>query len=97
MENRFFSGMVRIQTERGHRVVSSGPYPLDTPSRLRRGAADLLGHTHFLDSTWTFLPVIFLSVVLVIRTRLEDRTLQDKLEGYREYAGRGALSPAAGV
>jgi len=26
LENRFFSGMVRIQAERGHQVVSSGPY-----------------------------------------------------------------------
>jgi protein-S-isoprenylcysteine O-methyltransferase Ste14 len=42
----------------------------------------------FLDSLWAFLPVIFLTVVLVIRTRLEDHTLQEELPGYREYASR---------
>jgi protein-S-isoprenylcysteine O-methyltransferase Ste14 len=37
---------------------------------------------------WAFLPALFLTIVLVIRTGLEDRTLQDELEGYREYARR---------
>ncbi len=44
LENRFFSGTVRIQTERGHQVVSSGPLPLDAAPRLRRGAVDLPGN-----------------------------------------------------
>ena len=36
----------------------------------------------FLDSSWAFLPALFLVLVLVIRTHLEDRTLLNELEGY---------------
>jgi protein-S-isoprenylcysteine O-methyltransferase Ste14 len=88
IENRFFSGMVRIQTDRGHQVVSSGPYrwvrhPGYAGALLTYWATPVL-----LDSLWAFLPSLFLTVVLVLRTRLEDRTLQEELAGYREYAGR---------
>lgn len=44
--------------------------------------------TALLDSWWTFVPAVFLTIVLIIRTAWEDRTLQDELVGYRKYAGR---------
>jgi protein-S-isoprenylcysteine O-methyltransferase Ste14 len=40
----------------------------------------------FLDSSWAFLPTAFVTILFVIRTALEDRFLQDELEGYRDYA-----------
>jgi protein-S-isoprenylcysteine O-methyltransferase Ste14 len=88
IENRFFSGMVRIQTDRGHQVVSSGPYRVMRHPGYAGAVLTYLATPFFLDSLWAFLPAAFLLVVLVIRTRLEDRTLQDELEGYREYAKR---------
>ena len=88
IENRFFFGMVRIQTDRGHEVVSSGPYRWLRHPGYAGGLLTYLATPFFLDSIWAFLPVLFLTVALVIRTRLEDRTLQNELEGYREYAGR---------
>jgi protein-S-isoprenylcysteine O-methyltransferase Ste14 len=42
----------------------------------------------FLDSGWSFLPTVFIMILLVIRTALEDRTLQKELPGYAEYARR---------
>ena len=42
----------------------------------------------FLDSRWAFLPAVFFTILLVIRAGLEDRVLQDELEGYRDYARR---------
>lgn len=39
-----------------------------------------------LDSTWAFAPVAFASIALIVRTALEDKTLQDELDGYRDYA-----------
>ena len=51
----------------------------------------------FLDSVWTYLPVGILTVLLLIRTRLEDRTLQEELEGYREYAERVRYRLVPGV
>ena len=86
IENRFFSGMVRIQTERGHRVVSSGPYRWVRHPGYAGALLTYLATPFFLDSRWAFLPAVFIVVVLVIRTRLEDSTLQDELEGYRDYA-----------
>jgi protein-S-isoprenylcysteine O-methyltransferase Ste14 len=88
IENRFFSGMVRIQTDRDHQVVSSGPYAWVRHPGYVGALLTYLASPVFLDAGWAFLPVGFLTLVLVIRTALEDRTLQDKLEGYRDYARR---------
>ena len=57
-------------------------------SRLRGALWSNLAIPLFLDAAWAFLPAAFLTIVLVIRTSLEDRTLQDELEGYRDYAGQ---------
>lgn len=88
IENRFFSGMVRIQTDRGHQVVSSGPYRWMRHPGYAGALLTYLATPLFLDSQWAFLPAVFFTILLVIRTDLEDRTLQDELEGYRDYAGR---------
>ena len=84
--NRFFSGMVRIQTDRGHHVIKAGPYrwvrhPGYAGSLVTYPFIPLL-----LDSLWTFIPAVLSIIVIVVRTRLEDRTLQQKLEGYQAYA-----------
>jgi protein-S-isoprenylcysteine O-methyltransferase Ste14 len=86
IENRFFSGTVRIQTERGHQVVSSGPYRWMRHPGYAGALLTYLATPLFLDSGWVFLPTVFITILLVIRTTLEDRFLQDELEGYRDYA-----------
>lgn len=86
VENRFFSGTVRIQTERGHHVVSIGPYRM---MRHPGYAGGLLGYVFIpilLDSLWAFIPAILLAIVMVTRTALEDNILQAELPGYKEYA-----------
>jgi protein-S-isoprenylcysteine O-methyltransferase Ste14 len=88
IENRFFSGMVRIQTERGHQVVSSGPYRWVRHPGYAGGLPVYLATPVFLDSVWAFIPAVSLTVALVIRTSLEDRTLQEELAGYKDYAMR---------
>lgn len=88
IENRFFSGMVRIQTERGHHVVDSGPYRLMRHPGYAGGLAVFLFTTLMLGSLWGLIPAAFTTAVIVLRTALEDRTLQDELPGYREYARR---------
>jgi protein-S-isoprenylcysteine O-methyltransferase Ste14 len=85
IENRFFSGVVRIQTDRGHKVVDTGPYRL---VRHPGYAGALLAYfltPILLDSIWAFVPVIFITVALVVRCRLEDETLQAELAGYKEF------------
>jgi len=88
IENRFFSGVVRLQTDRGHQVVSSGPYRWIRHPGYAGAILTYWATPLFLDSCWAFLPTLFIAIVLVIRTSLEDRFLQDELEGYQEYAHR---------
>lgn len=87
-ENRFFSGIVRIQTERGHQVISTGPYRWMRHPGYAGVLLLYLATPIFLDSRWAFLPALFLTVVLLIRTNLEDKALQNELEGYWAYANR---------
>jgi protein-S-isoprenylcysteine O-methyltransferase Ste14 len=88
LENRFFSGTVRIQHERGHHVISSGPYRSVRHPGYAGAIWGYLAIPVLLDSTWAFLPALFLIASLILRTALEDRTLQAELPGYKEYARR---------
>lgn len=88
IENRFFSGTVRIQTERGHHVVSSGPYRWLRHPGYAGGLLAYLATPLLLDAPWAFLPIVVVMALTVLRTALEDRTLQDELAGYRDYARR---------
>lgn len=86
--NRFFSGMVRIQSDRGHHVVSGGPYRWVRHPGYAGAALTFLATPVFLDSWWAFLPAVLLLAALVLRTHLEDRVLHEELDGYADYAGR---------
>jgi len=88
IENPFFSGLVRIQTERGHRTISSGPYRLVRHPGYAGAIMTYLASPFFLDSLWAFLPAVLITIILVIRTYLEDRTLQEELDGYLDYTKR---------
>ena len=88
VENRFFSTTVRIQTDRGHVVCDSGPYRIVRHPGYAGNILPLLGIVLALGSVWTLIPAAVALIVTVIRTTLEDRTLQDELPGYRDYARR---------
>ena len=88
IENRFFSSLVRIQVDRGHAVCVSGPYRLVRHPGYAGTMLALPGMVLALSTTWTLIPVTVALVITVIRTALEDRTLQDELPGYRDYARR---------
>jgi protein-S-isoprenylcysteine O-methyltransferase Ste14 len=88
IENRFFSGTVRLQTERGHQVISSGPYRWVRHPGYAGALLTYLATPLFLDSSWAFLPTMFTVILMIIRTYLEDRFLQNELEGYRDYTKR---------
>ncbi len=86
IENRFFSSFVRIQKERGHEVCSSGPYKIVRHPGYAGNVLALPGIVLALGSVWTLIPVVIAIMISVIRTELEDRTLQEELNGYKEYA-----------
>jgi protein-S-isoprenylcysteine O-methyltransferase Ste14 len=83
--NAFFSPMVRIQKERDHQVAKGGPYQyLRHPGYL--GAIVFsLGIPIMLNSWWAFIPGLGSVILYLIRTELEDQTLQEELPGYQEY------------
>jgi protein-S-isoprenylcysteine O-methyltransferase Ste14 len=86
VENRFFSGTVRIQSERGHHVVSTGPYRFVRHPGYAGALWGYLVIPLLLDSAWAFIPAVLLIGVLILRTALEDKTLQEELPGYKEFA-----------
>jgi protein-S-isoprenylcysteine O-methyltransferase Ste14 len=86
--NRFYSRFVRIQKERGHVVISDGPYRYIRHPGYLGQIVFSLASALVLGSLWALIPGSLFAVLLVVRTALEDRTLQDELEGYKEYTQR---------
>lgn len=86
--NRFFSGVVRIQKDRGHHVVTSGPYRIVRHPGYAGGVIAMIAAPLLLGSLWALIPAAAYTVLIVVRTRLEDRTLLEELPGYRDYAQR---------
>lgn len=86
--NPFFEKTVRIQKERGHRVIDTGPYALVRHPGYVGFFGWCVSAPLLLGSWWAFVPAILSVVGLVIRTALEDRTLLRELDGYAAYAER---------
>lgn len=85
-ENTFLAQVVKIDEQRGHKVISTGPYawvrhPMYTVIIILLFAVPVA-----LGSRYALILAVLLTVLLVVRTVLEDRTLHDELEGYTEYA-----------
>lgn len=95
--NQFFSGVVRIQADRGHFVISAGPYGFVRHPGYLGGLISIIATPIMLGTLWGLVPVAVYIVVLVMRTALEDRTLQEELPGYREYSQRTRYRLLPGV
>ena len=86
--NKFAEMSVRIQTERGHRVVETGPYAFVRHPFYVAAFPLFVGMPLALGSYWALIPAAVTGIALVVRTALEDRVLHNELPGYKEYAGR---------
>jgi protein-S-isoprenylcysteine O-methyltransferase Ste14 len=86
--NAFFSQTVRIQDDRGHTVATGGPYRYVRHPGYAGEVVFNLVTPVLLGSLWTFIPSVLMVLAFVARTALEDRTLQEELDGYKEYAQR---------
>ena len=83
--NAYFDTTVRIQEERGHTVQTGGPYryvrhPGYVAAMLYQLSTPLL-----LGSWWALIPMILSVPLYLLRTALEDKTLQEELDGYKAY------------
>lgn len=86
--NKFFSQVVRIQSERGHVAVTDGPYRFIRHPGYLGMLTSLLGAVFLLDSLYGLVCFALYLPLLLLRTHLEDRTLRAELPGYAEYANR---------
>jgi protein-S-isoprenylcysteine O-methyltransferase Ste14 len=84
--NAFFSLNVRIQSERGHSVATGGPYRFVRHPGYVGSILAYLGTPVLLGSWWAILFGFGMVVLMIVRTALEDRTLEAELPGYQQYA-----------
>lgn len=85
-ENAFASDAVRIQKERGHTVCTTGPYRYVRHPMYVGVILFLLFFPLSLGSLYAFIPAFINTALFILRTSLEDKTLQEELPGYKEYA-----------
>jgi len=86
-QNKFFSSVVRIQTDRGHAVYKDGLYKIVRHPAYLGNFIQTLGFPLLFGSLWSIIPVVISIILLLARTYLEDKTLMNELDGYRQYAG----------
>jgi protein-S-isoprenylcysteine O-methyltransferase Ste14 len=84
--NKFFSSRVRIQTDRGHYVIQQGPYRFVRHPGYLGMLFWLFSLPLTLGSLWGLIPAALSIIAIIIRTYLEDKTLQKELPGYADYA-----------
>jgi protein-S-isoprenylcysteine O-methyltransferase Ste14 len=87
-ENSFAAAVVRVQSERGHHVISSGPYAFVRHPMYSGAILFMAGIALLLGSWWgTAMSLIFI-VLFGIRARIEENTLTTGLPDYADYAAR---------
>lgn len=83
--NRYFSGVVRIQKERGHKVITNGPYKIVRHPGYLGTIIYSVVTPLLLNSSWGIIPAILVVIITGIRTKKEDEYLRNELKDYKEY------------
>jgi protein-S-isoprenylcysteine O-methyltransferase Ste14 len=97
LTNPFASSAVRIQEERGHQVITTGPYALVRHPMYLAVALVCLGSGPALGSWWAGLALVPVLAIFVRRTVIEDRMLHRELAGYADYAAQVRWRVVPGV
>jgi protein-S-isoprenylcysteine O-methyltransferase Ste14 len=84
--NKFFEGSVRIQKERGHKVITAGPYAIIRHPGYAGMILLYFSMPLGLGSVYGLIPALLLAFAFVFRTHFEDEFLREGLKGYKEYA-----------
>ncbi len=86
--NSFAAPVVKIQKERGQKVVTTGPYAI-VRHPLYFGALFYVAATSLtLGSWWGLATVPLVAFGLAVRIGVEEKALRDGLQGYDDYARR---------
>src|SRR3954453_8372239 len=84
-ENSFLSPAVRVQSDRGQTVVSTGPYHYVRHPMYAAAGIYLVGSTLLLGSWYGLILALAIVVAVSIRALQEERTLRTELQGYDAY------------
>ncbi len=84
--NAFFSTVVRIQEDRGQKVCTTGPYRFVRHPGYIGSIIFEMTVPIALGSWWAFIAGLLIAVFTIVRTAMEDKTLQNELDGYQAYA-----------
>lgn len=85
-ENAYLSRIVEIQKDRGHKVITTGPYKYVRHPMYAGTITFYFCIPLALGSLYALIPSSLVVVLIIVRTYLEDKTLHKELSGYREYA-----------
>ena len=94
--NRYFSSVIRIQADRQHRLVTSGPYAYVRHPFYACWPFLTMGAGAALGSWLAALIGLFLEFPILLRTVKEDRILREQLDGYAAYAQKVRVPAAPG-
>ncbi len=85
-ENTYLSRVVKIANERGHQVITTGPYALVRHPLYSAVIVMVFAVPVALGSRFGLIPAALMGALVIVRTYFEDRTLHAELPGYPEYA-----------
>jgi protein-S-isoprenylcysteine O-methyltransferase Ste14 len=88
LENSFAAPVVKIQDERGQKVITTGPYSYVRHPMYAGAILYFAGTALLLGSWWGLAAVLAFILLLAIRTFIEEKTLRAGLQGYDDYAAR---------
>ncbi len=87
-ENPYAAPVVKVQKERGQKVVTTGPYRVVRHPMYGGAVLFFLGMPLLLGSWYGLALTPVMTALLAVRAQIEERTLRRELEGYAEYADR---------
>ena len=96
-ENRYLSRVVEIQEERGHKVITTGPYRIVRHPMYVAVIILYISHCVALGSLFSLIPCAIIIIIIIFRTIREDKMLHEQLEGYKEYSQQTRYKLVPGI
>ena len=95
--NSFAARIVKIQEEKEHRVITTGPYKYIRHPMYTACLFLIISHSLALGSFYSLIPGIIINIALIARTKLEDNMLKEKLVGYLAYSQKTKFKLVPGI
>ncbi len=96
-ENTYLSRVIEIQEERGHKVITTGPYKIVRHPMYLALIVLYPSHCLALGSFYALIPSLGVIITIIVRIHYEDKKLHEELEGYKEYATKTRYKLIPGI